>query len=116
MNVGNLTDLKLKNLQEFSPQVYSELCESGELDEYLDGVCHAAKDDYDSLMREGYSDQEAWEVVREDFLMPLDDELDADEGPNDAMLSLLNETIDLQNRAWEELAEVPPQSEEDPEK
>ena len=115
MNLGNLKDIKLQNLREHSPETYRELQQSGNLDEYLESKATAAEQELDSLIDAGYSDQEAWEVVREDFLMPVDDESDEDEGPNDAMLSLLNETIDIQNRALEELAEVPPQSEQEPE-
>ncbi len=116
MNLGNLKNLKIQNLREHSPETYRELQQSGSLDKYLDSVSRAAKADLDSLIGAGYSDQEAWEVVREDFLMPVDDELDSEVGPNDSMLSALNESIVLMNRVEEELAEVPPRSDQDPEK
>ena len=114
MNIYSLRDLKLQNLQEFSPKAYARFLRSGELEKYLDNVSRAANQELDSLVDAGYSDHEAWEVVRADFLMPLDDESD-DEGPNDAMLSALNETIDLLNSVGEELAEVPPRSDREPE-
>ncbi len=116
MNIHNLKDLKLQNLSEHSPETYRELQQSGNLDKYLESKAAAAEQELDSLIDAGYSDQEAWEVVREDFLMPVDDELDEDEGPNDGMLSLLNETVDLQNRAMQGLEKVPPQSDQEPEK
>jgi len=115
MNLGNLKDIKLQNLREHSPETYREIQQSGNLDEYLESKATAAEQELDSLIDSGYSDHEAWEVVRADFLMPLDDEPDEDEGPNDAMLSALNESIDLMNRVEEELAEVPPRSDREPE-
>ncbi len=120
MNIGNLKNLKLENLREFSPLTYQQLQESGKFDEYLDSVSRAAQRELDSLVNSGYSTDQAWEVVRAEFLRPVDDPLsdwdDEDEGPNAGILSALNETVDIQNRSWEELAEVPPQSEEDLEK
>ena len=115
MNIHNLKDLKLQNLREHSPETYRELQKSQGLDVYLESKATAAEQELGSLIDAGYSDQEAWEVVREDFLMPVDDELDSEVGPNDSMLRLLNETVDLQNRALEELAEAPPRSDHDPE-
>ena len=112
MNIAGLKDLKLGNLREHSPKTYRDLQQSGRLDEYLDNQSRAAYQELRSLDNAGYTDQEAWEVVRAEFLMPLDDP-DDEEGPNAEILKALNETIDLQNRAWEELAEAPPHQDHD---
>ncbi len=110
MNIDNLKNLKLENLKEFSPGAYQELEASGDLDQYLDSTARAAKVELDSLTSGGYSTDQAWEVVREDFLMPLDDPLsmpDEEENPNAGILSALNEAIVVGNRALEDLGEVP---------
>ena len=72
MNELSLQRLKLDNLREHSPRLYRQLRESKELEEYVRTKSRVAFEELQALKRSGYREDEAWEVVRSEFLRPLD--------------------------------------------
>ncbi len=72
MNELSLRRLKVDNLREHSPRLYRQLRDSKELEEYVRTKSRAAFEELQALESSGYTEDEAWEVVRSEFLRPPD--------------------------------------------
>jgi hypothetical protein len=72
MNERSLQRLKLDCLRQHSPRLYRQLRDSKEIEEYLRTKSKAAFQELAALKRSGYTEDEAWEVMRSEFLRPPD--------------------------------------------
>lgn len=77
---------------EFQPTKYRELKKAGTLETALQDAAKRTADEMDQLENSGYQEHEAWEMTREKYLFPpeeqsLKDQQDADPQRSGAALS-----------------------------
>ena len=100
MNFQNwINDARL-HWQEFLPTKYKELKENGKLDEALAEVAELTFSELNQLEESGYQHQDAWEMVRENYLFPPEEAgLEEDEEGYSEGLLLLMEAQSIANLA-----------------
>lgn len=68
MNLQNWVRQAREHWQEFQPTRYRELVESGELEAALKDAAERTYREMDALEAQGFTFQDAWEIVRERYL------------------------------------------------
>jgi hypothetical protein len=70
MNLQNWIDQARRHWEEFRPTLYRDLKTSGKLDAALRDAADRTDREMNDLREHGYTEQEAWEMVRERYLFP----------------------------------------------
>jgi hypothetical protein len=101
--------------------MFRELQDSNKSEQYLEIAARRTKAEMDSLIEAGYSQDEAWQMTRERYLILRPDEDEEDTAPRGtertrAIFKILSEMKDLKNEADELEAQtsgLPDQSQRD---
>jgi arsenate reductase-like glutaredoxin family protein len=70
MNLNNWITQARAHWKEFLPTRYKELRQAGKLDEALKNAAERTYEELNELEASGMKQQEAWEMVREQYLFP----------------------------------------------
>lgn len=68
MYLQNWVDQARKHMRENRPTLYSDLQASGKLEAHLQDAATRTDQEMSELREMGYNEQEAWEIVRENYL------------------------------------------------
>ncbi len=121
MNIKQLIDIGRLHLERHLPTLLEELEDSDELDQFLETAARRTKAEMDSLIEAGYSQDEAWQMTRERYLILRPDEDEEDTAPRGTertrtIFKILSEMKDLKHEADELEAQtsgLPDQSQSD---
>ena len=102
MNLKNWISLARESWRENNPSLFKELNRSGKLGEALKRAAEQTHEEMSALEAAGYSNQEAWEMTREKYLL-LPPEKTSDE-PSRAG-ALFNEATNLQTQILQEISQ-----------
>lgn len=108
MNIDRLIQIGRDHPREHRPQHYRELEELGELEGHLAQAARDTHRDLGALVDAGYSPDEAWQMVRERYLILPGEENDSEEPhPNAGLFGTLREIQELRMQIEDEIAELP---------
>lgn len=82
MQHSNWIAQALDHWKEHQPARYKELCRTGQLKTALVQAAEQTQTELEKLMGQGFKYQEAWEMVREQFLFPAEEPGASEEAPN----------------------------------
>lgn len=95
MNLERWILLARESWQDNNPSLFKELCSSGRLDQALRDAAERTHQEMNELEEQGFSNQEAWEMTREKYLLiPAEPEKEEEVNKGAA---LFNQIIALQN-------------------
>lgn len=98
MNLNRWITLARSHWEEHAPARFRQLSESGRLEEALQEAAELTYRETSELEEAGYSPDEAWQMVRENYLL-LPPESDADDKPEYSEgAKLFKETVALNNK------------------
>lgn len=105
MDLKNWISQAREHWKEHNPTYFRELNKAGKLGTALKEAAERTHQEMSDLEAQGYSNQEAWEMTREKYLL-LPEEAQKDEPPSRAAQAF-RETNDLQNKILQAQNEEP---------
>lgn len=106
MNLQNWIREAKAHWKEHSPKLYRQLEKAGTLQSSLEDAAERTNQEMNDLRKEGYNEQEAWEMTREKYLFTPPEAPEKDESVNEGV-HLALEANRLQNRLLEQNPEIP---------
>ena len=98
MNLQNWINEARAHWKERSPKLFKELQKAGLLEERLRDAAERTNTEMDDLRKQGFNEQEAWEITREKYLFTPEESPPKDEEPSSAAPKLSIEANDLHDK------------------
>ncbi len=112
MNIQQLIEVGREHLKLHLPKFFRDLEIAGAIDSHLDSAARRTRSEMDSLVMAGYSEDEAWQMTRERYLIlrPDEDEEDTASEGNErtrGIFETMREMTELQH-SIDEYDDEPP--------
>ena len=88
--------------KEYRPQMYRELKKAGKLEAQLEEAAKQTATDMDQMMDAGFNYHQAWEAVRQDYLILPEEEIEEEEEEPNLMQEAMEEILQFNQEMHEE--------------